>query len=99
MADFMLTLKEIQPSPQREGFATVPDVTLSDIGALQEVFRAVGIDAPVGVFKECSRTTFVFKRRLKRTRLGTETTVVSFPAGHIQLPYRTEKYPTPLGRY
>jgi ribosome biogenesis ATPase len=32
--DFMLALKEIQPSAQREGFATVPDVTWSDIGAL-----------------------------------------------------------------
>jgi ribosome biogenesis ATPase len=34
MADFILALKEIQPSAQREGFATVPDVTWSDIGAL-----------------------------------------------------------------
>jgi len=34
MTDFMLALKEIQPSAQREGFATVPDVTWSDIGAL-----------------------------------------------------------------
>jgi len=33
-ADFKLALKEIQPSAQREGFATVPDVTWSDIGAL-----------------------------------------------------------------
>ncbi|KAI0246795.1 P-loop containing nucleoside triphosphate hydrolase protein [Lactifluus subvellereus] len=33
-ADFMLALKEIQPSAQREGFATVPDVTWADIGAL-----------------------------------------------------------------
>lgn len=33
-ADFTLALKEIQPSAQREGFATVPDVTWSDIGAL-----------------------------------------------------------------
>jgi len=33
-ADFELALKEIQPSAQREGFATVPDVTWSDIGAL-----------------------------------------------------------------
>lgn len=33
-ADFILALKEIQPSAQREGFATVPDVTWSDIGAL-----------------------------------------------------------------
>ena len=33
-ADFILALKEIQPSAQREGFATVPDVTWADIGAL-----------------------------------------------------------------
>jgi ribosome biogenesis ATPase len=34
-ADFMLALKELQPSSKREGFATVPDVTWSDIGALR----------------------------------------------------------------
>jgi ribosome biogenesis ATPase len=33
-ADFMLALKQVQPSSKREGFATVPDVTWSDIGAL-----------------------------------------------------------------
>jgi ribosome biogenesis ATPase len=33
-ADFMLALKEVQPSSKREGFATVPDVTWADIGAL-----------------------------------------------------------------
>ncbi|KAF8274789.1 P-loop containing nucleoside triphosphate hydrolase protein [Lactarius quietus] len=32
--DFMLALKEVQPSAQREGFATVPDVTWADVGAL-----------------------------------------------------------------
>ena len=32
--DFMLALKQVQPSSKREGFATVPDVTWSDIGAL-----------------------------------------------------------------
>ncbi|KAF7330385.1 hypothetical protein MVEN_02477000 [Mycena venus] len=32
--DFMLALKQVQPSAQREGFATVPDVTWADIGAL-----------------------------------------------------------------
>jgi ribosome biogenesis ATPase len=33
-ADIVLALKETQPSAQREGFTTVPDVTWSDIGAL-----------------------------------------------------------------
>ncbi|KAJ3556972.1 hypothetical protein NM688_g1731 [Phlebia brevispora] len=32
--DFVLALKQVQPSSKREGFATVPDVTWSDIGAL-----------------------------------------------------------------
>ncbi|KAF9460350.1 P-loop containing nucleoside triphosphate hydrolase protein [Collybia nuda] len=33
-SDFMLALKQVQPSSKREGFATVPDVTWADIGAL-----------------------------------------------------------------
>jgi ribosome biogenesis ATPase len=33
-ADFALALKQVQPSAQREGFTTVPDVTWADIGAL-----------------------------------------------------------------
>ena len=32
--DFTLALKQVQPSSKREGFATVPDVTWADIGAL-----------------------------------------------------------------
>ncbi|KAI0035509.1 P-loop containing nucleoside triphosphate hydrolase protein [Vararia minispora EC-137] len=34
-ADFSLALRQVQPSAQREGFATVPDVTWADIGALR----------------------------------------------------------------
>jgi len=33
-SDFQLALKEVQPSSKREGFATVPDVTWADVGAL-----------------------------------------------------------------
>lgn len=33
-ADFVAALKQVQPSAKREGFATVPDVTWADIGAL-----------------------------------------------------------------
>ncbi|KII83387.1 hypothetical protein PLICRDRAFT_180469 [Plicaturopsis crispa FD-325 SS-3] len=33
-SDFTLALKQVQPSSKREGFATVPDVTWADIGAL-----------------------------------------------------------------
>ena len=32
--DFTAALKQVQPSSKREGFATIPDVTWSDIGAL-----------------------------------------------------------------
>ncbi|RDB26229.1 putative AAA domain-containing protein C16E9.10c [Hypsizygus marmoreus] len=33
-SDFTLALKHVQPSSKREGFATVPDVTWADVGAL-----------------------------------------------------------------
>jgi ribosome biogenesis ATPase len=35
--DFILALAEVQPSSKREGFATVPDVTWQDIGALNDI--------------------------------------------------------------
>lgn len=35
--DFQHSLKKVQPSSKREGFATVPDVSWEDIGALQFV--------------------------------------------------------------
>jgi SpoVK/Ycf46/Vps4 family AAA+-type ATPase len=35
--DFQQALKRVQPSTQREGFATVPDVTWDDIGALADI--------------------------------------------------------------
>ncbi|KAJ6460407.1 P-loop containing nucleoside triphosphate hydrolase protein [Mycena vitilis] len=39
--DFMHALKQVQPSSQREGFATVPDVTWADIGALHRTRDAL----------------------------------------------------------
>ncbi|KAF7424560.1 hypothetical protein PC9H_009867 [Pleurotus ostreatus] len=36
-SDFQHALTEIQPSSKREGFATVPDVTWDDIGALHSI--------------------------------------------------------------
>ncbi|KAF7316992.1 hypothetical protein HMN09_00433600 [Mycena chlorophos] len=39
--DFIAALKEVQPSAQREGFATVPDVTWADIGALHDTRDAL----------------------------------------------------------
>lgn len=35
--DFQAALKLVQPSAKREGFATVPDVTWEDIGALKDI--------------------------------------------------------------
>jgi ribosome biogenesis ATPase len=37
MSDFLSAIPLVQPSSKREGFATVPDVSWDDIGALQEV--------------------------------------------------------------
>jgi SpoVK/Ycf46/Vps4 family AAA+-type ATPase len=37
MEDFMNAVKKVQPSAKREGFATTPDVTWDDIGALGDV--------------------------------------------------------------
>jgi ribosome biogenesis ATPase len=37
MQDFAHALKKVQPSSKREGFATVPDVAWSDIGALEHI--------------------------------------------------------------
>lgn len=36
-ADFFTALPKIQPSSKREGFATIPDTTWADIGALSEI--------------------------------------------------------------
>lgn len=37
MSDFQASLANVQPSAKREGFATVPDVTWEDVGALQDI--------------------------------------------------------------
>lgn len=37
VADFKNALPSVQPSAKREGFATVPDVTWEDIGALESI--------------------------------------------------------------
>ena len=49
LADFEVALKQVQPSSKREGFATVPDVTWDDIGALSDVRESLqmSILAPV----------------------------------------------------
>ncbi|XP_073527961.1 nuclear valosin-containing protein-like isoform X3 [Phyllobates terribilis] len=49
MSDFLSALPSVQPSAKREGFATVPDVTWEDIGALDEIREelTMAILAPV----------------------------------------------------
>ncbi|TDH70904.1 hypothetical protein CCR75_002923 [Bremia lactucae] len=37
MTDFEAAIPKVQPSSKREGFATIPDITWDDIGALKEV--------------------------------------------------------------
>lgn len=37
MDDFISAISRVQPSAKREGFATVPNVTWADIGALEEI--------------------------------------------------------------
>ncbi|XP_064412619.1 nuclear valosin-containing protein-like isoform X2 [Latimeria chalumnae] len=49
MEDFTVSISSVQPSAKREGFATVPDVTWADIGALEEIREelTMAILAPV----------------------------------------------------
>jgi SpoVK/Ycf46/Vps4 family AAA+-type ATPase len=46
--DFNQALKCVQPSAQREGFATVPDVTWDDIGALADIRKELFSSIIVG---------------------------------------------------
>lgn len=41
MEDFLEAIKRVQPSAKREGFATVPNVSWEDIGALVKVCIAM----------------------------------------------------------
>ena len=36
-ADFFAALMKVQPSAKREGFATIPDVSWGDVGALEDL--------------------------------------------------------------
>ncbi|XP_029305231.1 nuclear valosin-containing protein-like isoform X2 [Cottoperca gobio] len=49
MSDFQSSLSSVQPSAKREGFATVPDVTWEDVGALKDIREelTMAILAPV----------------------------------------------------
>ncbi|XP_020709562.2 nuclear valosin-containing protein-like isoform X2 [Athalia rosae] len=55
--DFEVALTVVQPSAKREGFATVPDVTWSDIGSLQNIRQELqmSILAPVRHSEKCAK--------------------------------------------
>ena len=57
MQDFDEALRRIQPSAKREGFATVPDVTWSDIGALKDIRQELELSilAPIKFPKDVER--------------------------------------------
>lgn len=48
MSDFQASLASVQPSAKREGFATVPDVTWEDVGALQDIREELSMAILVG---------------------------------------------------
>lgn len=41
MEDFIKALKKVQPSAQREGFATKPNVTWEDVGSLKSIRKVI----------------------------------------------------------
>lgn len=41
-------MASVQPSAKREGFATVPDVTWGDVGALQDIREELSMAILVG---------------------------------------------------
>ena len=53
-------IRRVQPSSKREGFATVPDVSWEDIGALQNVREELktAILAPVKYARQCEIFNF-----------------------------------------
>lgn len=59
-SDFDVAISRVQPSSKREGFATVPDVSWEDIGALQKVRDELktAILAPVKYAKQCEIFNF-----------------------------------------
>ncbi|CDW53937.1 nuclear valosin containing protein [Trichuris trichiura] len=69
MADFDTALKHVQPSAKREGFATVPDVTWSDVGALEHVREELQWSILVGVM-QCSVESYPVRWSEQFSRMG-----------------------------
>lgn len=53
MSDFQDALVRVQPSAKREGFATVPDVTWENVGALQNIRE----ELTMSILVKCNRTS------------------------------------------
>lgn len=60
MSDFQSSLANVQPSAKREGFATVPDVTWEDVGALQDIREELTMAILVN-----TRLSHVFNGKIK----------------------------------
>lgn len=58
--DFETAIRRVQPSAKREGFATVPDVSWDDVGALSNVREELqtAILAPVKFAAQCELFNF-----------------------------------------
>lgn len=56
MSDFLDALARVQPSAKREGFATVPDVTWENVGALQNIREELTMAILVNRFRFCYNT-------------------------------------------
>ena len=58
--DFEVAIQRVQPSSKREGFATVPDVSWDDVGALKNVREElkIAILAPVKYARQCEIFNF-----------------------------------------
>jgi ribosome biogenesis ATPase len=58
--DFDIAISRVKPSSKREGFATVPDVSWDDIGALQNVREElkIAVLAPVKYARQCEIFNF-----------------------------------------
>jgi hypothetical protein len=55
--DFLLAIKKVQPSAKREGFATTPNVSWDEVGALEHV-RSIAERAGIFCARDVTRATF-----------------------------------------
>ncbi|VDL67083.1 unnamed protein product, partial [Nippostrongylus brasiliensis] len=74
MSDFERALENVQPSAKREGFATVPDVSWQDIGALSDIRQELEWNILYEHYFAFTLTAVVSFQKLIRNR---ETTSVS----------------------